>query len=158
MAAREAAAAGLAQWAQGLATWAQWRLQVAASREADALQHIDAAHEWRRELNASLVQVREERDRLHDIRACLAEKEDELMRRESALQLVLEHPPHPFPFIDPDSPHSVYSPITPLFPRLLLPLIPRMTLTLWHDCPLRFTVHGFEKYKRVWGEQKARKI
>ncbi len=110
LAAREAAAAGLAQWAQGWAAWAHVRLQVAADREAAALQRTDTAEQLQREYNASFVHLREERNRLHAIRDCLAEKEYELMRRKSALQLVLEHPPHPFPFIDPDSPTSVYSP------------------------------------------------
>ncbi len=110
LAACDAAAAGLAQCAQGLAAWAQVRLQVAVDREAAALQQTDAAEQLKREYNASVVHLFEERDRLIAIRDRLAEKEDELMRRESALQLVLEHPPHPFPFIDPDTPTSVYSP------------------------------------------------
>ncbi len=110
-AASEAAAAGLAQWAQGVADWAQWRLQVADTQEHDARLHMDAAHAWSRELDASIARVGEERDRLHNICAGLAEKEDDLMRRESALKLVLGHPPLPYPLIDPDSPNSIYSPV-----------------------------------------------
>jgi hypothetical protein len=132
-----------------LATWALWRLQVADSREHDALKHIDAAHEWRWELNVSLVQVREECDNLHEILARLAEKEDEMMSRELALQLVLEHPPLPNPFIDLIPLKASIPPFIPL----LLPLTLRMTLTLWRDYPICFPVRGFEKYK-VFGVSK----
>ncbi len=86
-----------------MAAWVQVRLQVAAVLEADALKRLDAAEHLRRELNACYAHAREERDMLHDIRDSLAEKEDELMRREAGMKLLLEHPPHPYPFIDPDS-------------------------------------------------------
>ncbi len=53
------------------------RLQVAADREADDLRRADAAEQLKREYNAFFARLREERDRLHAIRDCLAEKEDD---------------------------------------------------------------------------------
>jgi hypothetical protein len=77
------------------------------------------------------------------------------MRWESALQLVLEHPPHPYPFIDPDSPNSVYSLFYSPVPAILLPLTPQTTLTPWRDFSLPFPVRGLENTKGFVLIQKA---
>jgi len=117
-AASEAASAALAHWAQGLATWALRRLPEADIREYEARGQIDLTLAWRDELLDSIAGVRQERDRLHDVCARLAE-EEELMRRESALGLSLGYPPLAYPLIDIDSPtsdRSIYSPVPPTPP------------------------------------------
>ncbi len=107
--AREAAAAGLAHWAKDLATWSQHRLQVADTQEYEARGHADVAHAWQMKLRESIAGVCAERDRLHEVCACLEAKEDELMLRESALGLAPERPPLPYPLFDTNSPGSIYS-------------------------------------------------
>jgi hypothetical protein len=110
-AASQAAAAGLAQWAQDLATWAQRRLHEADASQEYARRHSELAHARQRELAEAIYGVSAERDRLHDVCARLAAKEDELMLRESALGLAPTHPPLAYPLIASDSPNSLYSPV-----------------------------------------------
>ncbi len=110
-AASEAAAAGLAHWAQGLAAWAQHRLQEADAREHEARWHVERSLVRERDLSNALFRVREERERLEEIHACLVAKEEELMGRESALELVPVIPPLPYPLFNSTAAASAYSPL-----------------------------------------------
>jgi hypothetical protein len=93
-----------------LAAWAQHRLQQADAREHEARRQVEINLAREQDLTNALFQVRDERELLEEIRERLMAKEEELMGRESALELVPVIPPLPYPLFTSPCAGSAYSP------------------------------------------------